>query len=352
MKIGIYADAHFSLNSSIILGQTNSLEGRLRHLIDSFKWMYELFNEQEVEAIFDLGDLADSYILRAEEITAISEALSYNTSIPETHILGNHERLDEAGSINSVSFVNNIDNHRVLNRVELVELGVSTFTLLPYNNYDEKQVEELEDTDYLLSHIDIRGSDTGGWSLREGINPRILADKFGLTINGHIHNGSWVIPDKVMNIGAISGQNFSSKQISWGPSVMILDTEDKSYNLYENPYALNFINKNISSLDQLVEVVNQVKKGTYALQVRVPANLVEDARKVIESNNKIVAMRVMTKADTSGLGKMSYEDINRVNSIEGGFEQLVKFIENQDSLPYNEEDIKKVILELEDNKLV
>lgn len=352
MKIGIYADAHFSLNSSIILGQTNSLEGRLTHLIRSFEWMYELFKDNNVETIIDLGDLADSYVLRAEEITAISKALAYNTDIPEVHVLGNHERLDDAGTISSVNFVDNMDNHTVYNSPEVIELGDSKATLLPYYQYTEEQIDELEDTDYLFSHIDIMGSDTGGWSLRDGIKPTILANKFKLTVNGHIHNGSWVIKDKVLNLGSISGQNFSSKQIAWKPSVMILDTSDNSYKLYENPYALNFINKTISSFDKLVKLVNSVKNGTYALQIRIPMSMAEDARKILASNEHIVASRIMTQTDKSELGDMTYEEIDHVDSIEGGFKQLIKFIDSQDTLPYDRDDIMKVILELEDNKLV
>ena len=353
MKIGIYADAHFSLNSSIILGQSNSLEGRLNHLIDSFEWMYDLFRTNGVEVIIDLGDLTDSYVIRAEEITAVSTALSFNTSIPEYHILGNHERLDYNGTISSISFVDSIDNQYVITKLTSMSLGGRSATLLPYSNgYDDEYIESLDSTDYLFTHLDILGADTGGWSLTEGIKPNILANKFGLTVNGHIHNGSWVIPNKVLNLGSISGQNFSSKQISWNPSVMILDTDTNQYRMYDNPHALIFVNKSCSTIDKVVKLVNGITEGTYAVQLRVPVSIVEDARKVIKTNPHIIASRIMTKSDKAELEKLGFEEIEHVNTIEGGFEQLVKFIDSQESLPYDINDIKRVVLELQENKLV
>ena len=353
MKIGIYADAHFSLNSSIILGQTNSLEGRLNHLIDSFEWMYELFRTNGVGVIIDLGDLTDSYVVRAEEITAVSKALSFNEVIPEFHILGNHERLDYNGSISSISFVDNIDNQNVISDLTVMTLDNKSVTLLPYSNgYTDEYIESLQDTDYLFTHLDILGSDTGGWSLTEGIKPNVLANKFGLTVNGHIHNGSWVIPNKVLNLGSISGQNFSSRQIAWNPSVMILDTDTNQYLLYENPYALIFVNKSCSTIDKVVKLINGITEGTYAVQLRVPVSLVEETRKVVQTNPHIVASRIMTKSDKAELEKLGFEEIEHVDSIDGGFEQLVKFIDSQESLPYNIDDIKQMVREIHENKLV
>ena len=353
MKVGVYADAHFSLNSSIILGQANSLEGRLNHLVDSFRWMYNLFRENGVELIVDLGDLADSYILRAEEITAISTSLSFNQEIPEYHILGNHERLDYDGSISSVNFVDTIQNQFIVGSISYLDLGGKSATLLPYSNgYDDELIETLPDTDYLFSHLDILGSDTGGWSLTDGIKPTILANKFGMTINGHIHNGSWVIPKKVLNLGSISGQNFSSRQINWNPSVMILDTETDSYQLFENPYALIFVNKSANTLDKVVKIINEIDSGTYAVQLRVPVSLVEDTRRVVSTNPNIIASRIMTKSDKAELEKLGFEEIEHVNTVEGGFEQLIRFLDEQENLPYNIDDIKSMVAELQENKLV
>lgn len=353
MKIGIYADAHFSLNSSIVLGSTNSLSGRLNYLIDSFRWMYEFFKSNNVELIIDLGDLADSYNLRAEEITAISKSLSYNDTVPEYHILGNHERLDESGTINSINFVNNFSNHRVINQVEQFDIQGKSFTIIPYSKYEDGCFDQYKKTDYAFSHIDIFGADTGGWSLKSGLSPVYLTTKFGLTINGHIHNGSWVIDKKIINLGSISGQNFSSKQIHWNPSVAILDTETGEITLYENPHALIFINVNCNDLSGVINLVKGLKSDrSYAVQVKVPLKVVEDARKIVSDCKSVIVSRVLTMLDKSELGSMTYEEIDKVNSVEGGFKQLVDFINEQDSLPYDKSDILKVVTELEDNKLV
>jgi hypothetical protein len=351
MKILIYGDAHFSLNSSILIGSTNSLSGKLDHLIKSFEWMYELARNNNVERIVDLGDLVDSYILRAEEITAVSTALGNNKEIPEYHILGNHERLSEEGKINSVSFVNNIQNHKLITEVTYDEDMDALF--IPYGKYESGCFDEYKPTKYAFSHIDIFGSDTGGWSLKSGLDPVYMTTRFGLTINGHIHNGSWVIKDKILNLGSISGQNFSSKSINWKPSVAILDTDTNSIKLYENPYSLNFINKSCKTVSEVVNLLNSFDGDrSYAIQLKVPISIADDVRKMTSEKSNIIASKVMMLIDEKELGGLTYDEVDKVNSIEGGFKKLIDFVNDQESLPYNKEDILKVVSELEENKLV
>lgn len=349
MKIGLRADAHFSLNSSIVLGSQDSLHGRLDLLIKSFEWSYGIFQDRKVDAIVDLGDLVESYNLRAEEITALSLALSYNPGIQEYDILGNHERKSKSGEINSIEFLENIDGHTVVKEISQDLLEDVTF--IPYGQYSEEDLEDLKSTKIAFSHIDIFGADTGGWSLKSGVSPEFLTKKFKLTINGHIHNGSWVIKDKILNIGAISGQNFSSKIINWKPSIGILDTDTLEVELIENPYSLNFYSKSFSTLKEVVEFSKKLKTGQNAVQIKVPVSIVEEAREVLNKNKVILASRIMSKVDQSELGDMTYEEIDRLDSLEGGFKKLVDYIEEQEegSLPYEKNDILKVISELEHN---
>lgn len=314
--------------------------------------MYKYFRSEKVNAILDLGDLADSYNLRAEEITAISQALSYNKSIPEYHILGNHERLDETGTINSINFVENIRNHHIIKSVSQGSIDGLDATYIPYGIYEDGCFDNLESTKYAFSHIDIFGSDTGGWSLKSGLSPTYISSKFGLTVNGHIHNGSWVMPNKILNLGALSGQNFSSKVINWKPSVLIIDTDTDELKFVENPYALNFINKTCETVSDVLAVTKSLDKNlSYAIQLKVPVAIVEDAHKILDGQSNILVNRIMTLIDKSELGGLTYEEIEKVSSIEGGFQSLVEFINNQEQLPCNKEDILKVVTELEGNKL-
>lgn len=350
-KLGVYADAHFSLNSSVVLGNKNSLSGRLYYLIESFEWMYNLFRESKVDAIIDLGDLADSYNLRAEEITAISKALSYNQDIPEIHILGNHERLSETGEINSVEFLENIPNHRLIKKVTQEDLFGTEVTYIPYGIYEDGFLDEYDKTKLAFSHIDIFGADTGGWILKSGLSPQYLETRFGIVINGHIHNGSWVT-DRILNLGALSGQNFSSKIINWKPSVLVFDTDNlTSAHLYENPYSLNFYTLNIKTIRDLINFSKNLEGERNVVQVRVPLSLVPEVRDYIDKDKSILSSRINIESEDQSLTELEYDEIDKLTSVEGGFKKLIDFIESSDDLPYNKKDIIKVISELEANKL-
>lgn len=354
MKVGVYADAHFSLNSSVVLGNKNSLDGRLTYLIETFKWMYETFREKSVETIIDLGDLSDSYNLRAEEITAISRALSFNEDIPEVHILGNHERLSKAGDINSVEFLENIPNHRLIKDVTQEKLGGQLVTYIPYAIYEDGCFDSLENTRLAFSHIDIFGADTGGWSLKSGLSPVYLTKHFELVLNGHIHNGSWVIKNKIINIGAISGQNFASKAIHWEPSIAIVDTDTLELELIENPYALRFYSETVDSVSKVMELMNSLDGERNVIQVKVPLSISNDVRSILDNNKGVLASRVNVipeVSEESGID-VDLEQIEKLNSVEGGFKKLVEFINEKEDLPQDRKLVLQVISELEQNNLV
>ena len=109
MRVGIYTDIHCSYTSSILpLHIDNSCyTARLKMVVDTFKWMYELFEHNNVDYIVNCGDLFDSYRLRAEEISAMAESLSYNSGIPEYHIIGNHEVMDVRRNFYATALLNN-----------------------------------------------------------------------------------------------------------------------------------------------------------------------------------------------------------------------------------------------------
>lgn len=354
MKILLYADTHFSLNSSILLGSTTSFQGRLEHLINSFKWMYELAREQKVDLIVDLGDLVDSSKLSATEITAVSEALSYNKSVPEIHILGNHERQSEDGRINSINFINLIENHRLIVEPEQID---NRYSFIPYQNYSDGDLDELPNTEYAFTHIDIKGFLLGGtWSLKTGLTPDYLMNKFDYIVNGHLHTGGYVVNNlykTILNLGSISGQNFSSKGT---PRIGILDTESKDMRFIENPYGIKFDSITCQTLSEVIDLNNSIKNSdnNYCIQIKVPVHLVEDTSRILEGNDKVLAKKI--RIDTERIRIMedtSLEDviIEKVSGKEEGFNKLREFIETKNKLPYNKEGILNVVSELEKVKI-
>ena len=71
----------------------------------------------------------------------------------------------------------------------------------------------------------------------------ILSDEIwcncDLFINGHLHNGS-KITNKIINVGNLTGQNFSEDAFKYDHCIFILDTTTLQIAVYENPYAINF----------------------------------------------------------------------------------------------------------------
>lgn len=352
MKVLIYADAHFSINSSILLGSSNSLNGRLDHLIRSFEWMYDVAERNNVDAIVDLGDLADSCNLRAEEITAISKALSFNTTIPEYHVLGNHERVSEDGQINSVNFITSFPNHKLFTRITSVD-GLGIF--IPYGKYEDEDLDAYGEHRIAFTHIDIYGADLGlGWMSKSGMTPAYLKSKFDLVVNGHIHKYGDVYHKqgkRILNLGALSAQNFSAEVT---PHIGILDTDTLNIEFIDNPCAIYFCNKTITSLSELTSFIGSLKKDhSYVVQVKVPISILEDARSIIQSSKCIIGSRIRFNYDV-GIDSVnatedppSLDQLDKVESLEGGFSKLIEFIDSsEDSLPFDKTSILNMIKEL------
>lgn len=326
MIVGVYADAHFTMSSSIVIGNTGTTMGRLDRLIKSFEWMYDLFSENSVELIINLGDLTDSPHLRAEEITAISKALSYRKGIPEVHILGNHETVTSDGQINSIS---------MLNSDPLVNLVINPFQTpggkflyLPYGSYEEGDLDKYS-ADILFSHINIKESFiNNSFSLRDGISPDYLSRKFSLVINGHIHTGSWVRRN-ILNIGSISGINFSTGNSSWNHSVGILDTETLDIKLFENPESLRFIKVSADSLGDLKSKIDQSDHPHNVIQVTVPHDLRTDTRKLLDDAG-VIFSKIVSKFDTYKNMPSEYIKIDRVNTVEDGFKAMMTYFSTKE----------------------
>ena len=349
MKILLYSDAHFSLNSSILLGTTNSLEGRLNHLIESFRWMYGIAKERKVDRIIDLGDLVDDFRLTAEEITAVTEALTMNDFVEEIHILGNHERLAEDGTINSVNFVDAIPYHRLVREIEVNEKEGITY--IPYCKLEESILSPLPHTKFAFTHLDIFGSDMGaGFVLKAGIKPATLLEKYDYVLNGHVHVHGYLVdfPDqKVINFGALSGQNFSSQG---SPHIAILDTDTADLEFIDNPKALYFVKGNCDTVSDVLKLLNGMDPELdYALQLRVPMSISDEVRDIISKKKYILSGRVRVEPDKSQLEASEDAEIEKVSSTSGGFIKLREFVERREELPFDKDDVFKVINEIESN---
>lgn len=289
-KLGLYADPHLTSTSSIIVGKRGEFTGRLDNLIKSFKWINNLFKDENVDAVVCLGDMTDKPDLTSEEITALSKC-----EVDDHYfIVGNHCRSDKSGSMNALSLFNKvIYNPGWLSEEELIYA-------LPYN----QSIVDLDSLNpkprIILSHNDIRDYDYGGGHIsKTGYSMPSIINNCSLFINGHLHNGGWLIENHIMNLGMLSGVNFSSCNGQWEPSVAIVDTETLAVKLFENPEAYKFKKVVSNTLSEVKGYLDNLKGMHYVIQFKVPARISSETRQLVDQCSRVDACRVLTMVEVN-----------------------------------------------------
>ena len=92
---------------------------------------------------------------------------------------------------------------------------------------------------YIFSHNDIKGIQLGKIESKQGFTIEEIRSNCDWYFNGHLHNGSKVA-DGIINVGNLTGQNFSEDAKKYSHGCIIFDTTTGECDLYENPYAFNF----------------------------------------------------------------------------------------------------------------
>lgn len=345
MKIGIYTDAHFSVNSSILSGTTGTdYSKRLDMLVNSFEWMYQVFEEEGVELIVNGGDLIDSDLLKAREGSALAKALSYSRGVPEIHVLGNHEMEDYSGNYSSIAL---LDSNRSITVYDKPTKINEVLSVLPYTkDYDSIDFESISNK-VLISHIDYEGMRVGGYQLTNGVNINVVSDYFDLVLNGHIHAPSTY--GKVMNIGSCVGHSFSDDYSLCYPSIMILDTDTLETKRIQNPHSVVFLKFSGSSLGDFANSITKYKSlvNPKCIKFEVPYEVRDEAKEYVESildDYIIVSYRIQTKITKSNI-MTNKEEIDSVQSTELGMDALINYVNLQedDSLPAPKTDIVELI---------
>lgn len=343
MRIGIYTDVHCCYTSSIlpIHCKSSKYSVRLQMIIDTFRWMYETFRKNNVDLIINCGDLFDSYNIRAEEVCAMSEALSHGGDIPEIHVLGNHEIVDNHRTFYANGLLSQCSHIKVVDQPLKLQNGISLLPYMPWNNAVE--VIPMLSNRYLFSHVDIKGSAvTPQHCLTEGVDPDKLTDFFELVVNGHLHSPqSW--RNKIFNIGATTSLSFSDNS-SYRPRVSILDTTTNNFQFFTNPYAITFIKASISNIEELRNYLNSYPK---VMRIQCASALKPEIEQILVDREDVVAYRIQT-TDAQILTEAEAPSVD--TAVDGGLiTQFREFITSFDDLKYPVDDYIRVINEMEAN---
>lgn len=346
MKIGLYTDSHFCKSSSIMTGKNNSTEGRLNNLIDSFEWINNTFKDRKINTVVDLGDLTDGTTLSSEEITALSKCNLGN----HIHILGNHSGSSADGTYNTI---NMYPCTKTTPGPALYEC-TPTVWALPYISNPTTIRDYLPDVDpahdIILSHNDIKGIFYGNHAQStSGFEIDDILNSCRLFINGHIHSGSWVVQDRILNLGSMTGLNFSVNNPQWTPSIAMLDLDTYQVEIIPNPKAIVFHKIECKSINELIAKLDNLDtKLQYAIQVKLPYDLVEDAKSIISGKPYVKYYRVLVLIDNSK-SKNAQDDTNlfMTDTNVSGYSKLRSYIANKPKLSLELSDINAVIDELE-----
>lgn len=340
MKILIYTDNHFSTSSSIVRKEGYNTSLRLENQIESLNWVEKLGEEKDCDMVVHLGDFFDKPELTAKELTALKD-IKWN-SLRHVFLVGNHEMASadlKFNSLNALSKVGTIINH------PYYESGFGfRFIYLPYiletdrkplKHYireaigDSWETQEVKKT-IILSHNDIAGIRYGQWESKAGFSVEEIYNSCDLFINGHLHNQTQ-INDKMLNLGNLTGQNFSEDAFKYSHCAAILDTDTLKVELINNPHAFNFYKLEINTESDL-SVFDKLTKPS-VITVSTPMKLVDKVKeKIKELEDVIVESRVVGIPDVVKVEEAEPIKVETVNHIDQFKEYVIETIGGSDLL--------------------
>ena len=259
MKLLIYADPHWSSYSSIVRSRGEKYSTRLENLIKTMNWIEEQAEKTGCDKIVCLGDFFDKSELNSEEISALQE-IDWS-DIPHWFIVGNHEMGRGNLEHSSSHLFELLPNGFVIDKLAFTYDYDTTIVALPYvlecNRKPLKEYlepYELRENVIILSHNDIAGIQMGQFVSTTGFSIEEIEENCNLFLNGHLHNDT-EIGKKIINVGNITGQNFSEDAFAHNHKAFILDTDEKSLIPIVNPHAMNFYKLNLTDLRPTIDDV-------------------------------------------------------------------------------------------------
>lgn len=296
VRIMCYTDVHFSQYSSVLRERGERYSLRLENIIKSLNWAEKLALDSGCDAIFCLGDFFDKPELNAEEITALREIAWVN--LPHFFLVGNHESNINSLEYSSTNSLSNLPNFHVINEPTTMDFNLEfNIVCLPYivesNRLPIKDyLPKTNKKNLIFSHNDIKGIRYGKFESKEGFELEDIENNCSMFLNGHLHNGQFVNDSQtILNLGNLTGQNFSEDAFLYSHNACILTIEDDiEMKFYENPYALNFY-----KLELREDNLNCLRtlKDNSIVTIRCEDSLVARVREAINEVPSILAHRVI-----------------------------------------------------------
>lgn len=322
-KYLIYSDVHFSTYSSILRSRGQKYSTRLHNLIDSVSWAEHLADEQDCDAVINLGDFFDRPDIESEVITALQDV--YFCNKPHIIVTGNHDANISNLEFSSVQLFKSL-GAKVITDVEKEEINEFVdFYYIPYLVNEKlrplKDIVSGNKKKVIFSHNDIAGIQYGKFTSQNGFHVKDIVDNCNLFLNGHLHNGC-IIEDKIVLVGNLTGANFNEDANRFKHYAYILTIEDSVITLepYLNPYAINFYKLSVNSerdLDKLKLTSKSV------ISVVCNNNLLNRVNELINNNRNILEHRLIASYNSS----TSEEEVDF--KVENHLQQFIDFIQTK-----------------------
>lgn len=349
MRILMYTDPHFSQYSSIVRGRGEKYSIRLENLIDSINWAEGLATLEQCNAVFVLGDFFDKSELCAEEITALKEIKW--SGLSHIFLVGNHELARHTLEFSSSHLFDMCPNTLVVDSPLSYRIDGEEDTeicFLPYRFNVDKPIAEYFNSDksncnrrIVFSHNDLKGINYGAFVSKEGFEVSDIENYCDLFINGHLHNGE-NISKKVINLGNLTGQNFSEDAAKYKHCAAILDTKTLRLDYYENPIALNFYKIDEETFDDCKTELDNLKNNS-VITVKCSDKDAQAVKDEIAKHSNIIESRVMieTTKETGTLLENKIEELTKMDHIQEFRSYITSTLGNNDIVNEELEEISK-----------
>jgi DNA repair exonuclease SbcCD nuclease subunit len=272
-----------------------------------------------------LGDFFDSAVLNSEEITALQD-ITWNTAVPHYFLVGNHESSVSSLEYSSTKALERKGFHVVDGPQRIIQekadilflpyiLEENRKTIKEYWDMTEPQevyYPEFKQNRIILSHNDILGIRYGMFESKEGFNLKDIEENSDLYLNGHLHNSTFLnSKDTILNLGNLTGQNFSEDAYKYKHYAVVLDTDTLVLNFHENPYAFNFYHVDIKEIADFKKL--SLLKTNAVVTFRCREELMDQLRSVIKVVPNIIEYKIVAYKEEVVLNKAYMDEISLSN---------------------------------------
>jgi DNA repair exonuclease SbcCD nuclease subunit len=306
MKLLVYADPHWSVTSSIVRSRGTKYSTRLENLIKSIQWVEDLAEDRFCDAVICLGDFFDTSQLNSEEITALGEIVW--SQCYHYFLAGNHEMGRSDMEFSSSKIFDLCRQSYTITEPTVLPLRSTDTRLvgLPYIlEKDRKSLKDYLDNlkgiegaenIIIFSHNDIKGIQMGQFVSTSGFSVDEIQSNCKLFINGHLHNGSVIAPG-VINLGNLTGQNFSEDAYKYTHNVLFIDTDTHEVQWIENPHAFKFYKVDLTPYtadhDRDIQGVLQGLRAPAVATIKVSPDNEVFTRDLVSTMDNIIESRVI-----------------------------------------------------------